>query len=241
MAIAGIEQIDNSGSNVNVSANESGSSSTGSGRENILSVILLIMVFVLLGLFAYLFFTDRLVVGIENPFSSGENQSTINQQEEVIKTGEFHLTMGYPSEYLPPYRVCFSDVTDISKVYCFVNSGSEESSSEYKNTVVEGVGVLPVGEYTMEYKLLEDVDHYIWNPCIKALNGGEVTDESVCSDFYSKLEQSYLSQNGLDFNSSYVNSYGGDPIVISIEEDERTEIGDVASMPYFDFSYLLQD
>ena len=93
----------------------------------------------------------------------------------------------------------------------------------------------------MEYKLLEDVDHYIWNPCIKALNGGEVTDESVCSDFYSKLEQSYLSQNGLDFNSSYVNSYGGDPIVISIEEDERTEIGDVASMPYFDFSYLLEE
>jgi len=80
MGIPGIEQID-SGSSTSRAEVESTSSSSSDecSREKILNVVLLIMVFVLLGLFAYLFFTDRLVVGIENPLSKPETN-----QEEVV-------------------------------------------------------------------------------------------------------------------------------------------------------------
>lgn len=254
MAIAGIEQIDSSSNQIDIEGR--GSSNSVEGREKVMNVILLIMVFVLLALFGYLFFTDRLVVGIENPFSKGGSQTPINDQEEVIKTGEFHLTMEYGSSFIPPYRVCFSSVSDISKVFCFVDDGysfdedtgakryrdgAEKPNMAYENTLVEGVGVLPVGEYTMEYKLLEDVDYYVWNPCVKSLNGSVVEDESLCSDYYKKLETSYVTNDWLNFRSSYINSYGGNPIVINIEDGKRTEIGQVAAQPYINYSFMSQE
>jgi hypothetical protein len=251
--IEGIEQVDGgSSSNVSGVDRTSSSGSGESGREKILNVVLLVMVFVLLGLFAYLFFSDRLVVGVENPLSKGETPTTIdNQQEESTRTGEFHLTMGYPSEYLPPYRVCFSDTSDISKVYCFVDDGysletgakrfrddAKAPNMAYENTLVEGVGVLPVGEYTMEYRMLDDVDYYVWNPCVKALNGYEVKDDTICAKYYEKLKKAYSEEDWFNFKLSYINSYGGDPITITVEEDKRTEIGDVASQPYISISFM---
>lgn len=63
-----------------------------SSRDKFLNVVLLIFVFVLIGLFAYLFFTDRLIVGIENPFSK-EEVKTCTYDGIEYSEGD-----GFPSE-----------------------------------------------------------------------------------------------------------------------------------------------
>ena len=93
--IEGIEQIDSKSKSVNTELEESMSGgSSDCSREKILNVILLVFVFVLIGLFAYLFFTDRLIVGVENPFSkestppAEENMLDCEYQGEVYEDGE---------------------------------------------------------------------------------------------------------------------------------------------------------
>lgn len=54
-------------------------------KANRLSVVLLLMVFVMIFLFIFLFFTDRLILGIENPFSK---ESTVVQESNVIEEEE---------------------------------------------------------------------------------------------------------------------------------------------------------
>lgn len=258
--IEGIEEVGNSDSKSDFvidggKEETSGRGNTGGGREQFMNVVLLIMVFTLLGLFGYLFFTDRLVVGVANPFSKSEidvenesagqndenfiqDDSDINDIEEEVKPeGKFQVKMGYPSEFLPSYRVCFSNISDISEVYCFVGNGSEGEAINYSNSLDEGIGSLPVGEYTMEYKMLMDVDYYIWNPCVKALNGYN-NDQSVCQKFYNKLETAYKADDWGNYKMSYVNSYGGDAIIIKIEADKTTEIGNVALYPYFQITFM---
>lgn len=51
-------------------------------RAKVLNMILLIMVFALIGVFVYLFFTDRLLIGIENPMSV-KQEATIKEEEKV--------------------------------------------------------------------------------------------------------------------------------------------------------------
>jgi hypothetical protein len=86
MSLPGIEQVDGNGKKVDldtdiVSQKEEQVSSKS--REGILNMVLLVLVFVLISLFAYLFFTDRLVVGVENPLSKG--QENINSEESSEK------------------------------------------------------------------------------------------------------------------------------------------------------------
>ncbi len=57
-------------------------------RAKILNMILLILVFVLIGLFVYLFFTDRLLIGIENPLSKKEEVVVTQEKEEVLAEEE---------------------------------------------------------------------------------------------------------------------------------------------------------
>ncbi len=57
------------------------------GKDNSLVLLLLVMVFSLLGLFAYLFFTDRLILGIDNPLS-GKKNTVIDQEEEPNEEDE---------------------------------------------------------------------------------------------------------------------------------------------------------
>ena len=263
MSLTGIDQIDTNESNVTHSHDIDTKNTRGNSGKT-LNIVLLFIILLLVGLLAYLFFTDRLTVDIKDPAAKPEEQVENGEQVEnkdkkdevqvssTTKSGKFHLEMGYPSSFLPAYRVCFSDVKDISLVYCFVDSGysineedgtisypdnPQEPANGYENTLSKGVGTLPVGEYTMEYKLLDDVDYYVWNPCVKSLNGSEVKDASLCSAYYKVLEKSYVEKDILNFKSSYINSYGGDPIVIKIEEGKETEIGQVASMPYINYNF----
>lgn len=213
------------------------------GASGGLVAFLTILILALLSFVAYMFFTDKLDIGIDNPLSSHENISEEKTPEDeneasVVKTGQFHLTMTYPSEFVPAHRVCFTDTTDISKMFCFIGSGTEDNSKDYENLLSDGTGNLPVGKYNMEYKLLNDVDYYVWNPCVKTLNGEEVTDDSVCEAFYDKIEQFYTDADWLNFKVSYINSYGGEPIEIEIKENEITEIGNVASQPYISFDFM---
>lgn len=57
-------------------------------RAKILNMILLVMVFVLIGLFLYLFFTDRLLIGIENPLSKKEEVVAVEEKKEVLAEEE---------------------------------------------------------------------------------------------------------------------------------------------------------
>lgn len=57
------------------------------GKDNSLVLLLLVMVFSLLGLFAYLFFTDRLILGIDNPLSD-KKTTIIDEEEEPIEENE---------------------------------------------------------------------------------------------------------------------------------------------------------
>ena len=74
----------------------------GSGdcsREKILNVVLLVMVFVLIGLFAYLFFSDRLVVGVENPFSNKDVVKQQNELQSCLYNGVKYVEgTGFPAE-----------------------------------------------------------------------------------------------------------------------------------------------
>lgn len=58
-------------------------------RARLLNVVLLVMVFVMISLFIFLFFTDRLVVGVENPFSKGsdmESEQILTEDPPVVES-----------------------------------------------------------------------------------------------------------------------------------------------------------
>jgi len=70
-----LEAVSNEGKNSRVMTCEE-------KRAKILNMILLIMVFALIGVFVYLFFTDRLLIGVENPLSKGEVVDIQEKEEE---------------------------------------------------------------------------------------------------------------------------------------------------------------
>lgn len=51
-------------------------------KAKLLNIVLLAMVFVMLSLFMFLFFTDRLVVGVENPFCKGSDVESEQVQSD---------------------------------------------------------------------------------------------------------------------------------------------------------------
>lgn len=163
----------------------------------------------------------------------------VEQAEEPV--GYFHVEFGYPSDYLPGHRVCFNKVEDISDVYCFVSEGLsyqtgelvKSESRDYTHELVDGSGTLPVGQYNMTYGQWNELNSFIWNPCVRALNGSADYDKSVCDAFYKELNKAYEEKDLYNFSYSSVNFLGGDPIVIEIEEGKTTEIGSVALSPYF--------
>ena len=70
-------------------------------REKMLNVVLLIMVFTLIGLFAYLFFSDRLIVGVENPLSTKDEvvQDTEVVADSCLYNGvEYANGQGFPAD-----------------------------------------------------------------------------------------------------------------------------------------------
>ncbi|PKN02675.1 hypothetical protein CVU76_01390 [Candidatus Dojkabacteria bacterium HGW-Dojkabacteria-1] len=81
-------------------------------RAKTLNMILLVMVFAMIGLFAYLFFTDRLLLGVENPFSKqvveeeedieeekDEEEGSAVQMKEYVNT-EFGVKFEYPESWV---------------------------------------------------------------------------------------------------------------------------------------------
>ncbi len=113
--IEGISQIDNS-SKINILEDE-GSESKGNrkmSREKVLNIVLLVFVFVLIGLFAYMFFTDRLIVGVENPFSKKEVPTS---EEEEIPTSENEDVplVSFTNTSLWPYRLKYPQDWEITK------------------------------------------------------------------------------------------------------------------------------
>lgn len=83
--------------------------SNGEKGAKTLNMILLIMVFAMIGLFAYLFFTDRLMLGIENPFSKQvveeeeekkENEQKEDQESENVNTNTNENPSIQMKEYL---------------------------------------------------------------------------------------------------------------------------------------------
>ena len=219
--------------------------SSGNGKLGVLVGFLVVVILLLLGVFAFLFLTDRVDIGIKNPLSKEKKEVVEEKKEEeeeeveesTVKMGKFALSMTYPSEFLPGYRVCFTDTKDVSKVYCFVDLGSGSSSSSLSNALIQEKGLLrsgslPEGTYTMEYMKLDGVDFYVWNPCVKLLNGEEIVNDSACQQYYSKMNGIIQGENWSQFNTSDINSYGGEPIIIKIEEGKTAEIGTVALEPY---------
>ena len=78
-------------------------------RAKILNMILLVMVFAMVGLFAYLFFTDRLILGIENPLTKQvveeekeikkEDEEPVVQKKEYLNT-ELGVKFTYPNSWI---------------------------------------------------------------------------------------------------------------------------------------------
>lgn len=74
---------------VNMTENSISTMSNEEKRAKTLNMILLVMVFAMIGLFAYLFFTDRLIIGVENPFSKQVvEEENIDEDEEKEKEKE---------------------------------------------------------------------------------------------------------------------------------------------------------
>jgi len=122
MAIAGIEQVDGGGKpNISEVESTSSSGSDECSREKVLNVVLIIMVFVLLGLFAYLFFTDRLVVGIENPLSKGTNQ------EEVVEYCTYEGVQYSNGESFPSNDGCNTCSCTNGEVVCTLMACEQNS------------------------------------------------------------------------------------------------------------------
>lgn len=80
-------------------------------RAKTLNMILLVMVFAMIGLLAYLFFTDRLLLGVENPFSKQvvEEEEEIEEEKEeeepvvqmkVYENSEFGVKFEYPESWV---------------------------------------------------------------------------------------------------------------------------------------------
>jgi len=70
-------------------------------RAKLLNIVLLVMIFVMISLFVFLFFTDRLVVGVENPFSKGSDV-----ESEQVQTDDTPVV----------------ESVDVEKAEIFVNS-----------------------------------------------------------------------------------------------------------------------
>jgi len=73
-------------------------------RAKALNMILLVMVFAMIGLFVYLFFTDRLILGVENPFSKQvveeeEKKELVVQMNEYVNA-EFGVIFTYPESWI---------------------------------------------------------------------------------------------------------------------------------------------
>lgn len=66
---------------------ETKATTVNKSNDKSIVLLLLIMVFSLLGIFAYLFFTDRLILGIDNPLS-GKKNTVIDQEEEPNEEDE---------------------------------------------------------------------------------------------------------------------------------------------------------
>ena len=95
--IEGISEVGNSSTEgTNISEISGGGDCS---REKILNVVLLIMVFTLIGLFAYLFFSDRLIVGVENPLSNKETVIEEEESESCLYNGvEYANGQGFPAD-----------------------------------------------------------------------------------------------------------------------------------------------
>lgn len=103
-----------------------------------LVLLLLVMVFSLLGLFVYLFITDRLILGIDNPFSDKKitviDKEEPNKEEEVdenptdeVKNEKIPL-ITYTNTSLWPYRLKYPQDWEITKenTECTYDSGSKQ-------------------------------------------------------------------------------------------------------------------
>jgi hypothetical protein len=216
----------------------------GKKNNSLIEIILLVMVFVQIGIFAYLFFTDRLILGVENPFSKQEQDIGVNIIDyddpvtvdivNPVEEGDFNVSLTFPAGYSPAIRLCFIDMRDVSVSYCFLQKASNDTKS-YSNELVDGKGKLPVGEYYVEFAELAGdgifaIEPYALNECTKAVNGDSPDDGGKCEKFYVYMEDNSVS-------NSYVNSkaIGGNPIVIKIEKGKTVDMGNISALPYFTF------
>ncbi len=220
------------------------------GASGGLIAFLTILILALLGFVAYMFFTDKLDIGIDNPLSKQENVSeqensdTEEQVENTEKTGKFSLTFNYPSEFTPPVRFCFSNTEDISEQHCFWQdrydaemsplSNSDNYPNSYKWAEEKS---LPVGTYFLDYTVYgsnaneENYPYqtFVYNDCLKALNGVNEYD-GECKEVVDRWNDENFTQDSTDIN---LPELVGDPIEIKIEEGKTVSIKDIPLLPYF--------
>lgn len=176
------------------------------------------------------------------------------EKKIVQKTGKIKFSFGFPSEFLPARRICFSNVSDISKMYCYWQKNTNDKKS-YSNDLEVNEVTLPVGKYIVDYSSYTfsnlgsqnalDVqnisDSFALKQCVYYANG----DGSSKSDTYCKSANLYFSKmsdlmgNELVYTPNQIvnyNDFGGDVLIFEVKEGKTTTIDTISLMPYFDLN-----
>ncbi len=154
-------------------------------EKNILIPILLIVVFILLSIFAYLFFTDKIDIGIKNPFSKEEVVEEENEEStELINEEEIILDKEYKDDY-----------REISFKY-----PSSWTVKDYEETFYEAIRVQESEDFFLEY--ISPSGHpgelcfYTDTPGVPDLNLGILYDNYVSIDSQDSIRRSYVPEFG---------------------------------------------
>lgn len=94
--------------------------------------------------------------GVKEIVSSSESKekttptptSTATPKKSGVGYVKFKAT--YPSQGLPAFRICFSDIEDISKQYCFWKKASHDKRN-YTNDLEGDTVELPAGRYHIDF------------------------------------------------------------------------------------------
>lgn len=154
---------------------------------------------------------------------------TIEPEEKI---GSFEVNFSYPSDFVPTVRLCFENIEDISKHYCFFHPNS--LSTDSYSTYITNKGNLPVGKYYAYMTVYLDNDPAITinlNKC-----NYSQTQEEIDENCQERIEQSDARKTACACAAScsveYMTNanrnsklFSGERIIFEIKENQTTDIG----------------
>lgn len=169
-----------------------------------------------------------------SPTESESNTETPAKESSKAGVGYVKFTATYPGSGVPAFRICFSDITDISKQYCFWKKHSADTRN-YANDLEGDTVSLPAGRYHIDFATYNDSTEveinnvreiYAMKECVYYGS----TEGSECQSMKDELKK---YSNGMISPLQIVNypQYGGKMMTFEVREGKTSILNKFSLFP----------